>query len=167
MGVLVISVFEHRNVQAPLRRGDLTSLWCQISITSGWAVVEVKLCLLEPLLLPLLCLYEQCHIPFVPFQVHDFLYALNESFTVQTYFQGSKADSCTLSFSSAFSSSPHLWFPLGSGHLALLLSEVVIYKHQFVSTDQGLAASLTTQLVQIKTMCVTVCDCVRVCVFLS
>lgn len=109
--------------------------------------------------MPLLCLYKQCHIPFAPFQVHDFLYALNESFTVQTYFHGCKADSCT----SPLSSSPRLWFPLGSGHSALLLSEVVIYKHQFVSTDQGLAASLTTQLVQIRTMCVTVCDCVRVC----
>lgn len=42
----------------------------------------------------------------------------------------------------ALSLSPHLYllqFPLGSRHLALLLSEVVIYKHQFVSTDQGLA----------------------------
>lgn len=56
-------------------------------------------------------------------------------FTAHTYFQGNEAEV-------APSLSPHLYlpqFPLGSRHLALLLSEVVIYKHQFVSTDQGLA----------------------------
>lgn len=97
-----------------------------------------------------------------------FFMPLMKVFTVQTYFQGNKADSCTLSFSSPFSSSPHLWFPLGSRHLAFLLSEVVIYKHQFVSIQTRgwlFSASLTIQLVQIKTMCVTLCGCV--CVFLS
>lgn len=50
-----------------------------------------------------------------------------------------------------------LWFPLGLSHLALLLSKVVIYKHQFVSAVL-LSASLTSQLVNIKT-CVTMCMC--------
>lgn len=97
---------------------------------------------------------------FPPFKFMLFFMPLMKVFTVQTYFQGNKADSCTLSFSSPFSSSPHLWFPLGSRHLALLLSEVVIYKHQFVSIqtrDWLFSASLTIQLVQIKTMCVTLC----------
>lgn len=44
-------------------------------------------------------------------------------------------------------------------HLLVLLSEVVIYKHQCVSADRGwlLSAALTCQLVQIKSICATVC----------
>lgn len=90
--------------------------------------------LLEGLLLSLLCLHLNRHFPIRP--LYKFMFCFMRFinvFTVQTYFQANEADGCTRSLLSFYP------FPLGSWHLALFLSEVVIYKHQFVSTDQGLA----------------------------